>query len=100
GRTRDSPHSRHDALPIYASHPRLALVGKGVCFDTGGLDLKGADGMRNMKKDMGGAAHALALAELVMRQRLPVRLQLVLPLVENSDRKSTRLNSSHVKISY
>jgi len=67
-----------------ASHPRLALVGKGVCFDTGGLDLKGADGMRNMKKDMGGAAHALALAELVMRQRLPVRLQLVLPLVENS----------------
>ncbi|HLS84167.1 MAG TPA: leucyl aminopeptidase family protein [Arenimonas sp.] len=65
-------------------HPRLALVGKGVCFDTGGLDLKAADGMRNMKKDMGGAAHALALAELVMARRLPVRLQLLLPLVENA----------------
>ncbi len=50
------------------------LVGKGVCFDTGGLDIKPADGMRNMKKDMGGAAHALALAGLVMARGLPVRL--------------------------
>ena len=66
------------------AHPRLALVGKGVCFDTGGLDIKAADGMRNMKKDMGGAAHALALAQLVMARRLPVRLQLLLPLVENA----------------
>ena len=66
------------------SHPRLAIVGKGVCFDTGGLDLKPADGMRNMKKDMGGAAHALALAQLVMARKLPVRLQLLLPLVENA----------------
>ncbi len=45
-----------------------------MCFDTGGLDLKPADGMRHMKKDMGGAAHALALAGLVMEQQLPVRL--------------------------
>jgi len=64
--------------------PHLALVGKGVCFDTGGLDLKPADGMRNMKKDMGGAAHALALAGLVMAQRLPVRLTLIVPAVENA----------------
>ncbi len=65
-------------------HPHVALVGKGVCFDTGGLDLKPADGMRNMKKDMGGAAHALALAGLVMAQRLPVRLTLLIPAVENA----------------
>jgi leucyl aminopeptidase len=66
------------------NHPHLVLVGKGVCFDTGGLDIKPADGMRNMKKDMGGAAHALALAELVMAQRLPVRLTLLVPAVENA----------------
>ncbi len=65
-------------------HPKLALVGKGVCFDTGGLDLKTADGMRLMKKDMGGAANALALAGLIMAFKLPVRLQLLIPAVENS----------------
>ena len=67
-----------------AAHPHVALVGKGVCFDTGGLDIKPADGMRNMKKDMGGAAHALALAELVMARKLPVRLTLLIPAVENA----------------
>lgn len=66
------------------SHPKLALVGKGVCFDTGGLDVKAADGMRHMKKDMGGAAHAIALAGMVMDQALPVRLQLLVPAVENA----------------
>ena len=65
-------------------HPGLALVGKGVCFDSGGLDIKSAAGMRLMKKDMGGAAHALALAWLVMKANLPVRLQLVIPAVENA----------------
>ena len=65
-------------------HPRLALVGKGVCFDTGGLDIKTADGMRLMKKDMGGAAHAIALARLVMQRNLPYRLQLLVPTVENA----------------
>jgi len=65
-------------------HPRLALVGKGVCFDSGGLDIKPSSGMRLMKKDMGGAAHALALARLVMRANLPVRLHLVIPAVENA----------------
>ncbi len=64
--------------------PRLTLVGKGVCFDSGGLDIKGADGMRWMKKDMGGAANALALAQLVMALELPVRLQLLIPAVENA----------------
>ncbi len=64
-------------------HPLLALVGKGVCFDTGGLDIKTRDGMRWMKKDMGGAAHALALAGLVMASKLPVRLLLVIPTVDN-----------------
>ncbi|MEO8366645.1 MAG: leucyl aminopeptidase family protein [Pseudoxanthomonas sp.] len=64
--------------------PHVALVGKGVCFDTGGLDIKAADGMRNMKKDMGGAAHALALAELVMARKLPLRLTLLIPAVENA----------------
>ena len=66
------------------AHPLLAVVGKGVCFDTGGLDIKGAAGMRNMKKDMGGAAHAIALAELIMARRLPVRLLLLVPAVENA----------------
>ncbi|WP_029934963.1 leucyl aminopeptidase family protein [Sphingomonas sp. UNC305MFCol5.2] len=65
-------------------HPRIAIIGKGVCFDTGGLDIKTAAGMRLMKKDMGGAAHALALAELVMQNRLPVRLHMLVPAVENS----------------
>jgi leucyl aminopeptidase len=65
-------------------HPRVAIVGKGVCFDSGGLDIKPASGMRLMKKDMGGAAHALALAELVMAGRLPIRLHMLVPAVENS----------------
>ncbi len=65
-------------------HPKVTLVGKGVCFDTGGLDLKGAAGMREMKKDMGGAAHALGLACLIMSQKLPVRLRVLIPAVENS----------------
>jgi leucyl aminopeptidase len=67
-----------------ASDPKLVIVGKGVCFDTGGLDLKPSDGMRNMKKDMGGAAHAIALAGLVMQAKLPVRLTLLVPAVENA----------------
>jgi leucyl aminopeptidase len=67
-----------------AAHPHIAICGKGVCFDTGGLDLKPADGMRNMKKDMGGAAHAIALAELVMSRGLPLRITLLVPAVENA----------------
>jgi leucyl aminopeptidase len=66
------------------AHPRIAIVGKGVCFDSGGLDIKPASGMLLMKKDMGGAAQALALAGLVMGARLPVRLHLLIPAVENA----------------
>jgi leucyl aminopeptidase len=64
-------------------HPRIAIVGKGVVFDSGGLSMKSAVGMRLMKKDMGGAAHALALAELIMKAHLPVRLHLLVAAVEN-----------------
>ncbi|MGW8203629.1 leucyl aminopeptidase family protein [Sphingomonas bisphenolicum] len=64
--------------------PRIAIVGKGICFDSGGLDIKPSSGMRLMKKDMGGAAHALALAQLVMAARLPVRLHLLIPAAENA----------------
>ena len=67
-----------------AAHPRVAIVGKGVCFDSGGLDIKPSAGMRLMKKDMGGAAHALALAGLVMAAGLKVRLHLLIPAVENA----------------
>jgi leucyl aminopeptidase len=67
-----------------ASDPRIAIIGKGVVFDSGGLDIKSAGGMRLMKKDMGGAAHALALARLVIAEKLPVRLHLLIPAVENA----------------
>ncbi len=66
------------------AHPRVAIVGKGVCFDSGGLDMKPSAAMLLMKKDMGGAAHALALARLVMGAGLPVRLHLLIPAVENA----------------
>jgi leucyl aminopeptidase len=66
------------------SDPKVTLVGKGVCFDTGGLDLKPAAGMLNMKKDMGGAATMMAVAAMVMAAKLPVRLRLLVPAVENS----------------
>ena len=65
-------------------HPLIVLVGKGVCFDSGGLNLKPARGMRSMKKDMGGAATALGLAQLIMAEALPVRLRLLIPAVENA----------------
>lgn len=64
--------------------PLVALVGKGVCFDTGGLNMKGGAGMALMKKDMGGAAHVLALTDMILKADLPVRLLTLLPVVENS----------------
>jgi leucyl aminopeptidase len=67
-----------------SEHPLIALVGKGVTFDTGGLNLKPASGMRLMCKDMGGAAHALGLAKLIIEAKLPVRLRVLLPIVENA----------------
>ncbi|HBR67942.1 MAG TPA: leucyl aminopeptidase [Rhodospirillaceae bacterium] len=67
-----------------AKHPKLTLVGKGVCFDTGGLDIKPSASMRTMKKDMAGAAHTLALAGLIMSLKIPVRLRVIIPAVENA----------------
>jgi leucyl aminopeptidase len=67
-----------------ASAPKVTLVGKGVCFDTGGLDLKPASAMALMKKDMGGAATVLGLAHMIMASRLPVRLRVLIPAVENA----------------
>jgi leucyl aminopeptidase len=66
------------------SHPKVTLVGKGVCFDTGGLDLKPSGSMLIMKKDMGGAANVLALAQMVMDAKLKVRLRVLIPAVENA----------------
>ncbi|NET33398.1 MAG: leucyl aminopeptidase family protein [Cyanothece sp. SIO1E1] len=66
------------------NHPKVTLVGKGVCFDTGGLDIKSSSGMKMMKKDMGGAAHVLGLAQMIMQLQLPVRLRVLVPAVENS----------------
>jgi leucyl aminopeptidase len=67
-----------------ANHPKVTLVGKGVCFDTGGLDIKPSSAMLLMKKDMAGAATALALAQMIMDAKLPVRLRVLLPMVENA----------------
>jgi leucyl aminopeptidase len=66
------------------SHPKVTLVGKGVCFDTGGLDIKPDNAMLIMKKDMGGAATVLALAHMIMDRRLKVRLRVLIPAVENA----------------
>ena len=66
------------------SHPKLTLVGKGVCFDTGGLNIKTTAGMKLMKKDMGGAANVLGLAGMIMSHKLPIRLRVLIPAVENN----------------
>lgn len=65
-------------------HPKVTLVGKGVCFDSGGLNIKVGGGMRTMKKDMGGAAQVLGLAQLIMSRNLPIRLRVLIPAVENA----------------
>ena len=66
------------------SHPKVTLVGKGVCFDTGGVDLKPSGAMLIMKKDMGGAANVLALAQMIMEAKLRIRLRVLIPAVENA----------------
>lgn len=81
--------SEHDARMIRLhwgneQHPHIVLVGKGICFDTGGLDIKGSKFMRNMKKDMGGAAHVLGLAMLIMSYRLPVQLTVLIAAADNA----------------
>jgi len=67
-----------------AKHPKVTLVGKGVCFDSGGLDIKTAAGMKMMKKDMAGGAIVLALARIIIKKKLPVRLRVLVPAVENA----------------
>ena len=86
GRAAARPHAPRMIELVWgpAKAPRLAIVGKGVCFDSGGLDIKPAAGMLLMKKDMGGAAHSIALAGLVMAAGLKVRLHLLIPAVENA----------------
>lgn len=66
------------------AHPKVTLIGKGVCFDSGGLDLKSSPNMRLMKKDMGGAAQVIGLASLLMERQVPIRLQVLIPAVENA----------------
>jgi leucyl aminopeptidase len=84
GRASAHPPRLIDLTWGHSEHPKLTLVGKGVCFDSGGLDLKSASNMRLMKKDMGGAAHVLGLAQLIMASNLPVRLRVLIPAVENA----------------
>jgi leucyl aminopeptidase len=84
GRAAAQPPRLVDIVWGEAAAPKVTLVGKGVCFDTGGLDLKTAAGMRLMKKDMAGAAIVLGLAQAIMDANLPVRLRVLLPLVENA----------------
>jgi len=67
-----------------AKHPKVSLIGKGVSFDSGGLDIKSAQGMRLMKKDMGGAAHVAGIALAIMKLNLPIQLQVLIPAVENA----------------
>lgn len=84
GRASTNPPRLIDIHWGETKNPKLTLVGKGVCFDTGGLDLKTSAGMALMKKDMGGAAHVLGLAYLIMAAKLPVRLRVLIPAVENA----------------
>jgi leucyl aminopeptidase len=84
GRAADRAPRLLDMIWGDPSHPKITLVGKGVCFDTGGLDIKPDSGMLNMKKDMGGAASMLALAHMLMSRKARIRLRVLIPAVENS----------------
>jgi leucyl aminopeptidase len=84
GRAADRPPRLIDLTWGDPAHPKVTLIGKGVCFDTGGLDIKSDTGMLNMKKDMGGAATVLALAHMLMSRRTKLRLRVLIPAVENS----------------
>ena len=84
GRASSRPPCLIDLRWGKTSSPKITLVGKGVCFDSGGLDIKPASGMLNMKKDMGGAAQVLGLAHMIMDSGLPVRLRVLVPAVENA----------------
>lgn len=83
GRASDDPPRLVDLRWGNKKNPLVVLVGKGVCFDSGGLDIKVASGMLLMKKDMGGAAHVLGLARMIMEAKLPIYLRVLVPIVEN-----------------
>lgn len=83
GRASDDAPRLIDIVWGKADHPRVTLVGKGVCFDSGGLDIKPSAHMLLMKKDMAGAAHVLALAKMIMQAKLPIQLRVLIPSVEN-----------------
>ncbi len=84
GRASDDPPRLIDITWGNPDHPKVTLVGKGVCFDTGGLDIKPARGMEIMKKDMGGAANILGIADMLMGAGAPIRLRTLVPAVENN----------------
>lgn len=84
GKAADIPPHLVDIRFPRKGAPKVTLVGKGVCFDSGGLDIKNTSGMRLMKKDMGGAANVLALAKTIIDSKLPVQLRVLLPIVENA----------------
>ncbi len=84
GRASTRPPRLIDMTWGQAKHPKVTLVGKGVCFDTGGLNLKPGTAMALMKKDMGGAANVLGLASMIMAAKLPVRLRVLIPAVDNN----------------
>jgi leucyl aminopeptidase len=84
GRAAEDPPSLAELTWGSADHPHIAVIGKGVTFDSGGLDLKNASGMRTMKKDMGGAAIAIGLAYAIMAEALPIQLTLIIPAAENA----------------
>jgi len=84
GRASSRPPCLIDMTWGQAKHPKITLVGKGVCFDTGGLNLKPGTSMSLMKKDMGGAANVLGLASMIMAAKLPVRLRVLIPAVDNN----------------
>jgi len=84
GRASDNPPLLIDITWGQPDDPKVTLVGKGVCFDTGGYDIKAADGMKLMKKDMGGGANMLGLGNMIMASGLPVRLRVLVPAVENA----------------
>lgn len=84
GRASDDPPRLIDLRWGNKKHPKVTLVGKGVCFDTGGLDIKPSSAMLLMKKDMGGAAHVLGLARMIMQAQLPICLRVLIPAVENA----------------
>lgn len=83
GRASDDPPRLIDIRWGLAKHPKVTLVGKGVCFDSGGLDIKSSPHMLLMKKDMAGGAHVLGLARMIMQAKLPINLRVLIPMVEN-----------------